>query len=247
VISCSSNSHREWRSPRTVARVKSWLRHRRFDRYALDGRPPVTLKAGDVLFIPAGTIHAAKRRHRQRRGARQLHHRKRKARAHAGRVTTHLPLSHTSRKRTMAQLATKTHRQGDLHWNDPQQGRATTLRPQQRRFCRSAALPPHPAAEQLFAAAPGRLLHGARSMLAPRSGRSSWRAARSRCRDRPQPPGGLLLPAAARLMSAFRAWTARSPGSWQKPRTVSAPIRRRCTQHRGHDQRDLNRSARSLE
>ncbi len=26
----------------------------------LDGKPPVTLKAGDVLFIPAGTIHAAK-------------------------------------------------------------------------------------------------------------------------------------------------------------------------------------------
>jgi len=28
--------------------------------YRLDGKPPVTLKAGDVLFIPAGTIHAAK-------------------------------------------------------------------------------------------------------------------------------------------------------------------------------------------
>ena len=28
--------------------------------YALEGRPPVTLKAGDVLFIPAGTIHAAR-------------------------------------------------------------------------------------------------------------------------------------------------------------------------------------------
>ena len=28
--------------------------------YALEGRPPVTLKAGEVLFIPAGTIHAAK-------------------------------------------------------------------------------------------------------------------------------------------------------------------------------------------
>src|SRR6267154_1306587 len=28
--------------------------------YRLDGRPPATLKAGDVLFIPAGTIHAAK-------------------------------------------------------------------------------------------------------------------------------------------------------------------------------------------
>jgi quercetin dioxygenase-like cupin family protein len=28
--------------------------------YALDGRPPVTLKAGEVLFIPYGTIHAVK-------------------------------------------------------------------------------------------------------------------------------------------------------------------------------------------
>ena len=28
--------------------------------YQLEGRPPVTLKAGDVLFIPAGTVHSAK-------------------------------------------------------------------------------------------------------------------------------------------------------------------------------------------
>ena len=28
--------------------------------YQLEGRPPVTLKAGEVLFIPAGTIHSAK-------------------------------------------------------------------------------------------------------------------------------------------------------------------------------------------
>ena len=28
--------------------------------YEVDGKPPVTLKAGDVLFIPAGAIHAAK-------------------------------------------------------------------------------------------------------------------------------------------------------------------------------------------
>src|SRR4030095_12371437 len=26
--------------------------------YRLDGQPPVTLKPGEVLFIPAGTIHA---------------------------------------------------------------------------------------------------------------------------------------------------------------------------------------------
>jgi quercetin dioxygenase-like cupin family protein len=28
--------------------------------YQLDGRPPVTLKPGDVLFIPTGTVHAVK-------------------------------------------------------------------------------------------------------------------------------------------------------------------------------------------
>jgi quercetin dioxygenase-like cupin family protein len=28
--------------------------------YAVEGTPPVTLKAGDVLFVPAGVIHAAK-------------------------------------------------------------------------------------------------------------------------------------------------------------------------------------------
>jgi quercetin dioxygenase-like cupin family protein len=26
--------------------------------YRVDGKPPVTLKAGEVLFIPAGTVHA---------------------------------------------------------------------------------------------------------------------------------------------------------------------------------------------
>ena len=28
--------------------------------YRLDGQPPVTLKAGEVLFVPAGVIHGAK-------------------------------------------------------------------------------------------------------------------------------------------------------------------------------------------
>jgi quercetin dioxygenase-like cupin family protein len=28
--------------------------------YRLEGRPPVTLKTGETLFIPAGTIHSAK-------------------------------------------------------------------------------------------------------------------------------------------------------------------------------------------
>jgi quercetin dioxygenase-like cupin family protein len=28
--------------------------------YTLDGKPPVTLKAGDVLFIPNGAVHSAR-------------------------------------------------------------------------------------------------------------------------------------------------------------------------------------------
>jgi len=28
--------------------------------YEVEGKPPVTLKAGDVLFIPARTVHTAK-------------------------------------------------------------------------------------------------------------------------------------------------------------------------------------------
>jgi len=28
--------------------------------YRLEGKPPVTLKAGEVLFIPAGVVHSAK-------------------------------------------------------------------------------------------------------------------------------------------------------------------------------------------
>ena len=28
--------------------------------YQIEDKPPVTLKAGDVLFIPAGTVHSAR-------------------------------------------------------------------------------------------------------------------------------------------------------------------------------------------
>ena len=28
--------------------------------YLVEGKPPVTLKTGDVLFIPAGAVHSAK-------------------------------------------------------------------------------------------------------------------------------------------------------------------------------------------
>lgn len=31
--------------------------------YTIDGRPPVTLKAGQALFIPAGAVHSAKNVH----------------------------------------------------------------------------------------------------------------------------------------------------------------------------------------
>ena len=34
--------------------IEGWL------EYRVEGKPPVTLKAGEVLFNPAGTIHAAK-------------------------------------------------------------------------------------------------------------------------------------------------------------------------------------------
>ena len=53
--------------------------------YRLDGRPPVTLKAGEVLFIPHGTHpRGEERRQRQRGGARHIHRRKRKAARRAG-------------------------------------------------------------------------------------------------------------------------------------------------------------------
>jgi len=28
--------------------------------YQVEGKPPMTFKAGEVLFIPAGTVHAAR-------------------------------------------------------------------------------------------------------------------------------------------------------------------------------------------
>ena len=36
--------------------------------YQLEGKPPVTLKAGDVLFIPAGSRPPGEERRRQQRG-----------------------------------------------------------------------------------------------------------------------------------------------------------------------------------
>ena len=55
--------------------------------YRLDGRPPVTLEAGDVLFIPDGAVHAA--RNVGRASASELATyvvRKGRAAAHSGRV-----------------------------------------------------------------------------------------------------------------------------------------------------------------
>ena len=48
--------------------------------YRLEGKPPVTLKAGEALFIPAGTIHSAKNvGPGNARGARYVSRRKRQA------------------------------------------------------------------------------------------------------------------------------------------------------------------------
>jgi len=43
-----------------IRRKRSGLSPRGSLEYQIEGRSPVTLKAGDVLFFPAGTIHAAK-------------------------------------------------------------------------------------------------------------------------------------------------------------------------------------------
>ena len=55
--------------------------------YTIEGRPPVTLKAGEVLFIPAGTPHAVtKPRQRHRGGACHVYRREREAAPHGGQV-----------------------------------------------------------------------------------------------------------------------------------------------------------------
>jgi mannose-6-phosphate isomerase-like protein (cupin superfamily) len=53
--------------------------------YQIVGKQPVTLKAGEVLFIPAGTIHE-ERRQRHREGARHVCARKKGSRP-SGEVT----------------------------------------------------------------------------------------------------------------------------------------------------------------
>jgi quercetin dioxygenase-like cupin family protein len=56
--------------------------------YTLDGKPPVVLKAGDVLFIPAGVIHSARNVGTgPRRGARDVYRREGQAAPHAGQVS----------------------------------------------------------------------------------------------------------------------------------------------------------------
>ena len=42
------------------SRRRDHLRARRHLEYTVEGKPPVTLKAGDVLFIPAGAVHSAR-------------------------------------------------------------------------------------------------------------------------------------------------------------------------------------------
>ena len=60
VIQVVSTSPPGWRSPRTPSRRRVRLRHRGLLEYQIEGKPPVTLKAGAALLIPAETIHAAK-------------------------------------------------------------------------------------------------------------------------------------------------------------------------------------------
>ena len=69
--------------------------------YQLEGRPPVTLKAGDVLFIPHGTPHTAKNvGPRQGRRTRHLHRRKRQAASRTEQVSDSSPISsHTNQRR----------------------------------------------------------------------------------------------------------------------------------------------------
>jgi mannose-6-phosphate isomerase-like protein (cupin superfamily) len=56
--------------------------------YQVEGKPPMMLKAGDVLFIPAGTVHAAKNvGGRRRRGTRHACSRKGEAAPHAAQVS----------------------------------------------------------------------------------------------------------------------------------------------------------------
>ena len=43
-----------------AAPAHEWGGIKRTLEYTLDGRPPVTLKAGEALFIPNGTPHTAK-------------------------------------------------------------------------------------------------------------------------------------------------------------------------------------------
>ena len=59
--------------------------------YQVEGKPPVTLKAGEALFIPAGTIHAAKNvGSGNGGGARHVYRRKRQAARRAGQVSVQL-------------------------------------------------------------------------------------------------------------------------------------------------------------
>ena len=53
--------------------------------YQVEGKPPVTLKPGDVLFIPAGDSFGEERRQPKGSGAGHVYRRKREAAPHRGR------------------------------------------------------------------------------------------------------------------------------------------------------------------
>ncbi len=56
-------------------------------QYQIEGRPPVTLKAGEVLFIPAGAIHSAKNVSTRNGAELATYSRKREAAPHASELT----------------------------------------------------------------------------------------------------------------------------------------------------------------
>ena len=89
VSRCASSSPREWRSPSTshpgeeiVYVIEGLL------EYEVEGKPPVTLKAGEVLVHPGrNDPRGEERRQRQRGGARHVYRRKREAARRAGQVS----------------------------------------------------------------------------------------------------------------------------------------------------------------
>jgi quercetin dioxygenase-like cupin family protein len=61
--------------------------------YQVEGKPPVTLKAGEVLFIPYGTVHAAKNVGNDNAAELATYRRKREATGDIGQMSRWRPQS----------------------------------------------------------------------------------------------------------------------------------------------------------